>query len=332
MSNPFLRAYEFEKKYGVDRLKLTLEKAEQAYKTHEPETIDFCKSALECMCKSILAEKGDTAHTGIQDVPKLIKATLRALGHPNEQIGGGISSLAQGIFQIRNTHTIAGHGMDASTPMLTKTEIGIFVKTFAHTVDVILTLLDVQEIDISTTRMMFDAVETVLNLADVNEGIDSSVSVSYSEEEGVLFLEGKELRPSEVLFHFDRITYNQRVENAKESRYERLSEMLESLTHDYIRERLASFTTKNYGIKELEIAFDEIKLVNARPILTGSISAQVRLGSSNIEDSRDISYFSDFKAEYQCHNEDDPDTFQLERLELEVMDWIQPDRMKHNGS
>lgn len=323
MSNPFLRAYEFEKKYGVDRLKLTLEKAEQAYKTHEPETIDFCKSALECVCKSILAEKGDTAHTGIQDVPKLIKATLRVLGHPNEQIGGGISSLAKGIAQIRNDHTIAGHGMDASTSMLTKTEIAIFVKTFAHTVDVILTLLDAQEIDISTTRMTFDAVEAQLNLTAANEEIDGSVSVEYSAEDGVIFVDGKELRPSEVLFHFDRMGYNQRIERAKEARQARLEESFREMLSESLYGRFDGFYPGHYGVDDLEIIFDQINVSGTAAVITGNIYASARLGASRAEDGMDVDYASGFKAEFQCYNEDDPDAFELEKLELEIVDWVQ---------
>lgn len=332
MSSPFLRAYEFEKKYGLDRLKLTLEKAEKAYQTQEPETIDFCKSALECMCKSILAEKGDANHTGIQDVPKLIKATLRALGHPNEQIVGGISSLAHGIAELRNDHTIAGHGLDKSVSMLTKTEIEIFVKTFAHTVDVIMTLLEAQGIDILTTRMAFDAVEAELNLAAANEEIDASVAVSYSKEDGILFLEGKELRPSEVLFHFDRTGYSQRIERTKDTRKEQLEESFREIITEELYERFEGFHPGHYGINDLSILFDLTNIQGAVAIVTGSIYASAHLGASSDEHGIDINYNSNFKAKFQCYDKENPDAFELEELELEEVDWIQPDEIERYGS
>lgn len=55
--SPFQKAYEFEKRYGIDRLKLCIEKAETAYKTYEPETIGYCKNILESICKTVLEEK-----------------------------------------------------------------------------------------------------------------------------------------------------------------------------------------------------------------------------------------------------------------------------------
>lgn len=323
MSNPFLRAYEFEKRYGLDRLKLTLEKAEQAYKTHEPETIDFCKSALECICKSILAEKSDTQHTGIQDIPKLIKATLRVLGHPSEQIGGGISSLAQGIAQIRNDSTVAGHGLDESVPMLTKTEIDIFIKTFAHTVDVIITLLDVQEIDISTTRMTFDTVETELNLADINEEIDVSVTVEYIPEDGVIFIEGKEVRPSKLLFHYDRAGYSLRIEKAKDEQLTHLKERFREQITETVYERFENFHPGHYGVDDLEIIFDQVEVGDKVANVTGNISASARLGASSADDGMDVNYASGFQASFNCN--DAPDTYELDKFELDVEDWIQPD-------
>ena len=44
--SPFQKAYEFEERYGIYRLKITIQKAENAYKTYQPETIGLCKNIL----------------------------------------------------------------------------------------------------------------------------------------------------------------------------------------------------------------------------------------------------------------------------------------------
>ena len=54
--SPFQKAYEFEQKYDIDRLKLCIQNAEKAYKTLAPETIDYCKCIIESVAKQIIAD------------------------------------------------------------------------------------------------------------------------------------------------------------------------------------------------------------------------------------------------------------------------------------
>lgn len=324
MSNPFLRAYEFEKRFGLDRLRLTLEKAEQAYRLHQPETIDFCKSALECICKSIIAEKQGIAEAGIEELPKLIKSTLRALGHINTQIGGGITSLVQGVAELRNDHTVAGHGLSEATRMLSKAEIDIFVKTFSHIVDVLLTLLDKDKVDIAATKMSFTAIEELYELVEINRGIDEDVSVEYVKEDGRIYVEGKEIRPSELLYLFDRKAYLQLLERERE----RQSQMLESDFREKIEEQLNTifegFSPSHYVIDELIIFLDEINIENSVAKIKGRVSTSVRLGNAREEDGIDKDYASEFTAELK-RTGSDSSSYELVELKLEVIDCVQPD-------
>lgn len=95
---------------------MTLDKAEAAYRTHQPEAIDFCKCALETICKAVLDEKGASyvnATGKFHELPRLIKDTITAAGCQNDQIKGNIGGLAQALAEMRNDDTVAGHGLVA---------------------------------------------------------------------------------------------------------------------------------------------------------------------------------------------------------------------------
>lgn len=217
-TNPFLRAYAFEKKYNLSRLRITLEKAEKAYQTHQPETIDFCKCALESICREIIREKsGNEVASNSIKFHELVEQALDAVGYQQGKVATSIKGLAHGIADIRNNKTIAGHALNESKPLPTKTEISLFVITFSHLVDILLHLMDEEKIDILHTKMTFGTLESLYNLENINEEIDSQVNVEYSKDDGILFLEGKELRPSEVLFHFDRNAYKSRIQPSLDS-------------------------------------------------------------------------------------------------------------------
>lgn len=79
MPTPFANAYNFEKTYNHPRLKETIEKAEKAYQTFEPETIEFCKCAIECVAKEIFLIKNEVCEEN-QDFHILLGKTLNLLG------------------------------------------------------------------------------------------------------------------------------------------------------------------------------------------------------------------------------------------------------------
>lgn len=94
--SPFQKAYEFEKKYDIGRLKLCIEKAKNAYKTHEPETIGCCKNILESICTSVLEEKMKHDKENIQN---LVGKTL-GLFNINSQISGGLTNVIGGVLRL----------------------------------------------------------------------------------------------------------------------------------------------------------------------------------------------------------------------------------------
>lgn len=328
-NDPFQSAYAFEKRFRLPRLHLTIEKAEAAYKTLEPETIDWCKSIIESMCKQMLREK-DSAFADDEktELPKLIKAAMDRAGIDNDQIRGGISSLANAIVQIRNDQTVAGHGLMGKKPLIGKTEIQLFISTFEHLTRIFLILLQREEPDIHHTTMAFNELETLLELEDFNRQMDASVSVDRDQEEGVLFIGGKEIRPSEILYSFDRKTYVEKIHAAQQDAAEDLHEQAISKIDTYLCEEgvFDGFSPGHYGYDLDEIYIDSIKLnrLGGTAAVTGSIYATVRLRSSSDEDGCDINYSSNFTADFIMYSDKEGSTteLKLESLDLEKTDWI----------
>jgi hypothetical protein len=66
-------------------------------------------------------------------------------------------------------------------------------------------------IDLTLTKLRFDLIEQRLELASFNEVLDVSTSITYDQEEGRIYINGKEVRPSELLFIFDRNSYSEEL-------------------------------------------------------------------------------------------------------------------------
>jgi hypothetical protein len=66
MLEPFSLAYDFAKRFRSVRLLMIIQKAEHAYQSKAPDTIGHCKNVLECICKEILNEKGETVNSDIK--------------------------------------------------------------------------------------------------------------------------------------------------------------------------------------------------------------------------------------------------------------------------
>lgn len=168
MSNPFLRAYEFERRYNLERLRHTLEQAEAALKEFRPETIDFAKSALETICKAVLAERGVTTVKGQEvaalDFPPLVKEALKALGCHDEQLRAHLGGLAHSMAETRNRETVAGHGQEGDKAFIGKPGITLFMLTFSTILEAMMGLLEAETPDLMTTKLTFDAAEERLGL------------------------------------------------------------------------------------------------------------------------------------------------------------------------
>ncbi len=324
--NPFENANEFEKLFGLERLKITIEKAETSFETLEPETIDYCKCIIEAVCKHILDDKG-LVYDGMY-LPKLIRETLTSLHFPNDQVRGGISSIISGIAEIRNQTGIAGHGLHGQVPVPTKNDVKIFVSIFGGLMDILWHCFEDDEIDVRHTKINFQALENKLDLYLLNQITDGAVSVEYSQEEGIILIEGKEIRPSEILYLFDREAYAQRIIQMQTKREEEFREEIESELIDELgNNRFDNFHPGHYGYEYPEIWFDPFVFEKDKVLVTGMVYTSVRLGSSKKEDGFDLDYSSAFQAIFSLFEDpkEDEREITLESLELEKNDWILPE-------
>ncbi|MBF0142913.1 MAG: hypothetical protein HQL59_05585 [Magnetococcales bacterium] len=321
-NDPFQSAYAFEKRFHLPRLRLTIKKAEEAYKTLEPETIDFCKSVIESMCKQVLREKEpafvDDEKT---ELPKLIKAALEKAGISNDQIRGGITSLVNAIAQIRNDQTMAGHGLMGSKPLIGETEIHLFVSTFEHLTRIFLILIQQEAPDIRHTTMAFDKLEALLGLEDFNRQTDTSVSVEYDQEEGTLLIAGKEIRPSEILYHFARQDYANKIDE----RNARIHERIESLVSDDLMENwFDGYNPNHFEYDDPEVYIDGFTVDprQGKVMAHGSITTRVTLDISPDEYQTTGGTNKIIAHCYWFIEEGEDTPLDPEYLELDRIEWV----------
>lgn len=203
--SPFQKAYEFEQKYDIDRLKLCIQNAEKAYKTLAPETIDYCKCIIESVAKQIIADnniKYDKEWT----LAQLTKKSIDCLNCENQHIRKALTNIIDTYSTVRNQQGIAAHGHIESGTIPTKTDARIFASTFFHYMEIIFALLDKSEINTNYTNIKFEKIDEIPKYNYVNQYIDNNVNVDY--ENGTLFIDGAEFRPSEILYNLERVTYD----------------------------------------------------------------------------------------------------------------------------
>ncbi|MBF0585231.1 MAG: abortive infection family protein, partial [Magnetococcales bacterium] len=287
--------------------------------------------------KTVLKEHNpDWADPGKTDINPLMRDTLKAVNVPNAQIRSGITSIAQGVAEARNKDSLAGHGKVGDKPLIGKTEIQVFVTVCDSLVQIILAHLDKTPPDIRHTTMAFKELEELLGLEEFNRQTDTNVSVEYDQEEGTLFIDGKEIRPSEILYHFDRENYAVKIQNAqqdeaaqreKEALFELLHEQaMTAIDHHLCEEGVFdNFDPGHYGYEPPEIWIDEIKINKdaVSATATGTVETTARLGSSREEDGIDINYSSGFTALFVLlvSEETGISGLELKELNLDTVDW-----------
>lgn len=207
--SPLEHAQDFQKVFQLTRLATTIDKAEKALATLEPETIDYCKCVIEIVCKHILSERG-LPYEDLK-LPKLVKSALSSCGFENDVIAGNLSGIVGALADIRNRAGIAGHGQHDSQDMPSQTDIRIFVSIFESVISLLWHAFNKFNIDLALTKLRFDLIEQRLELATFNEALDISTSITYDQDEGRIYINGKEVRPSELLFIFDRNSYSEEL-------------------------------------------------------------------------------------------------------------------------
>lgn len=206
---PLEHALDFQKIFRLARLSATIDKAEKALETLEPETIDYCKCIIEIVCKHILAERG-LPYDNLS-LPRLVKEALSSCGFENDGIAGNLSGIVGALAEIRNRTSIAGHGQHDSQDIPSPTDVRIFVSIFESVISLLWHAFNKFNIDLTLTKLRFDLLEQRLELTSFNESLDISISITYDQEEGRIYINGKEVRPSELLFIFDRNSYSEEL-------------------------------------------------------------------------------------------------------------------------
>ncbi|MBQ4645842.1 MAG: hypothetical protein IJB79_00685 [Candidatus Gastranaerophilales bacterium] len=251
-ASPFQKAYEFEEKYGIDRLKLCIQNAEIAYKTFAPETIDYCKCIIESVAKQIIADN-NIEYDKEWTLAQLTKKSIDCLNFENQHIRKALTNIIETYSTVRNQQGIAAHGHIENGTIPTETDVRIFASAFFHYIEIISALLDKSKINTNYTNIKFEKIDEVPEYNYANKYIDNNVRVSY--EDGSIFINGQEIRPSSILYNFDRLAYgemnNECFDNLNKSR-----DYLEELVLEYY---LESFIDENPLLIEdsLYISIDE---------------------------------------------------------------------------
>ena len=166
---------------------------------------DLSKTLIESVCKTVLADIGQSAEPN-WDAPKLLKETMNRLNllprnHPHPAKAGdsvkkalrGMLQTIQGLCELRNGYGMASHGRDAFSARLDIRQATLA----AHAADTIVSFLYRIHRDALTqtpgTRVYYE------DHADFNETFDL--------ENATLRLGNLEFLPSRVLFHVDREAY-----------------------------------------------------------------------------------------------------------------------------
>lgn len=204
--SPFQKVYEFEDKYGIDRLKLCIQNAEKAYKSLAPETIDYCKCIIESVAKQIIADN-NIEYDKEWTLAQLTKKSIDCLNCENQHIRKALTNIIDTYSTVRNQQGIAAHGHIENGTIPTKTDVRIFASTFFHYIEIIFALLDKTEINTNYTNIKFQKINEIPKYKYANRYIDNNVKVSY--DDGSIFINGQEIRPSEILYNFDRLTYDE---------------------------------------------------------------------------------------------------------------------------
>lgn len=220
--SPLEHAHDFQNVFDLVRLSATIDKAEVALETLEPETIDYCKCIIEIVCKHILSERGIPFEN--HPFPKLIKDALSSCGFDNDAVIGNLSGIAGALAEIRNRTSIAGHGQHDNQDLPAPADIRIFVSIFESVISLLWHAFNKFNIDLTLTKLRFELLEQRLELSNFNEALDASIEITFDPDEGRAYINGKEVRPSELLFTFDRNSYLEELQKFRISEAELLDE------------------------------------------------------------------------------------------------------------
>jgi Abortive infection C-terminus len=189
-------------------LKELIEETEGAVRDGSDRAIDGAKCLIECVCKTILDEHGVAYKKDIDVIP-LVKRTASTLGisadqgdGPLRQIASGLTTITQGLAELRNEAGPFGHGKRADHPALRRPHRTLAVIT-AEAIAVILYEAHVERpLNLKFTRKPYDPED------GINERIDLAVQVGFDADTHEFIInDAMRFRPSQVMYELDREAY-----------------------------------------------------------------------------------------------------------------------------
>ena len=182
-------------------------RVEKALAEDSDTVIDAAKCLVEALCKTVLLELGVTPEKNINIQP-LLKLTCNKLGL-SEADGGecvrnmvsGMATAIQGIGELRNQHGPMGHGKDAYHCGAEDWQRTMAVKT-AEAICVL-----IHESYRKLPAMDEHSRRPYRPDLDVHDVMDRQAEVEVNEETGEIAINGVVVRPSQILWDYDRIGY-----------------------------------------------------------------------------------------------------------------------------
>ncbi len=202
---------------NLPHLQEIIEEVETGIRNNSDKAFDGSKCLIECTCKTILAERGETVEANIA-VHQLVKKTAEKLGIRSEfgeefrSLLSGLSATALAVATIRNNYGPLGHGRDAAHERIGGYQRYMAAK-MAEMVSVMLYQIHTGvPADLMHTREEYDQEHVKNSLIDVI--VDVQVDDETNE---INFADYGVFRPSQILYALDRQAYKAALQVAVDS-------------------------------------------------------------------------------------------------------------------
>jgi hypothetical protein len=213
---------------GAQNLQTRIDDLSQAYGVESDSILEKCKSVIETIGRTLLAEMGEPGPANT-DVTGHVVAALNALGVSNtrgasqfDKVLSAHNRLGDAINDVRNTEGVVAHGKDGFMDRMTAYHARTYLLASDTIISLLMEVYDGRDPNIRYTR------DEHSRFKHLNEKINSAVSVQATtdENDGTVILavrggtsgDGFTLRfpPSQLLFDLDREAYADILDNLYE--------------------------------------------------------------------------------------------------------------------